>query len=241
MKKAIVVGATSGIGAALARRLAADGYRVGITGRRTEMLEKLKSEAPESYITKSFDVTETEKAISSMEELIGELGGLDLIVLSSGIGFLNEDLDFDFEQQVIRVNVTGFTNLVNFTYRFFEKQNSGHLVAITSIAGLRGSARAAVYHASKAYQSNYVEALQQRITKRKQQVRITNVRPGFVDTALIDGLDMFWKQPLDKAANQIYKAIKARRREVFVTRRWNLLALGMKLTPAFIYDRLKIS
>ncbi len=241
MKKAIVVGATSGLGEGIARKLANEGYRVGITGRRKELLEKLKAENPSHFFIRTFNVIDTKDTIASMQALIDELGGLDLMVLSSGIGFLNEELDFDFEERLIQVNVTGFTNLINWTYQFFESQNSGHLVAISSIAGLRGSARAAAYHASKAYQSNYIEGLQQRVEKRKQNITITNIRPGFVKTALLDGGDFFWAMPVDRAVYQICNAIRKKKKEVFVTRRWKFAAFAMKITPSFIYNKMNFT
>ncbi len=241
MKRAIVIGATSGIGRALANRLVLDGYKTGITGRRVSLLQEIKNEHPEQIIYKSFDVIDTDNAIHTLKDLIDELGGLDLLILSSGIGYDNLDFDFDFEKDIIDVNVLGFTNIINWSYKYFTKQNRGHLVAITSIAGLRGRDRATAYHASKAYQSNYIEGLQHHVVKSKSPVRISNIRPGYVHTALIEGNDFFWTMPVEKVANQIYKAIKKQKKEVFVTKRWNILACLMQITPKSIYQRLKIT
>ncbi len=241
MKRAIVIGATSGIGEGLAKKLAADGYKVGITGRRSQLLEDLKKRYPEQFITKTFDVIDTEKSIKSIEELIGELGGLDLLILNSGVGYDNLDFDYQFEKNLIDINVIGFTNIANWTYRFFKEQGKGHLVAITSIAGLRGRDRATAYHASKAYQSNYIEGLQHHVVKSKSSVRISNIRPGYIRTALIENNDFFWTMPLEKAVNQIYKAIKSQKKEVYITKRWKVMALLMTITPKSIYHRLKIT
>jgi len=136
-KKAIVIGATSGIGRELATLLAENNYQVGITGRRTELLESLKKEKPDSFLWRAFDVTDTKATIEHLEALIAELGGLDLLVISSGIGDVNQNLDFEIEKQAINLNVVGFTAICDWSFKYFEEQKHGHITAITSIAGLR--------------------------------------------------------------------------------------------------------
>jgi short-subunit dehydrogenase len=238
MKKAIVIGATTGIGRGLAKLLIENDYKVGITGRRTELLEKLKSENPNSYIVKTFDVTNTDIAAGKLEELISELGGLDLLVLSSGTGDINDTLDFEIEKRTIDTNVIGFTRIVDWTFNYFAKQKYGHLVAISSIAGLHGSGRAPSYNATKAYQINYLEGLRQKATKLKQRIIITDVRPGLVDTEMAKGESLFWVMPVEKTVRQIFKAIKKKRKIVYVTKRWRLIAKILKLIPNSIYDRM---
>jgi short-subunit dehydrogenase len=109
MKKAIIIGATSGIGEGLAKILTDNKYKVGITGRRTELLETLKSQKPQDYFISSFDVSDTEIIDEKLSALVSELGGLDLLVLCSGTGDLNEILDFSIEKRTIDTNVFGFT------------------------------------------------------------------------------------------------------------------------------------
>ena len=137
MKKAIIIGATSGIGKELALILSNNGYKVGITGRRTQSLTELQNHKPESFIPKTFDITDETATESALTELINELGGLDLLVISSGTGDINESLDYSIEKGTIAVNVSGFTQAADFAFRYFEKQKHGHLAAITSIAGIR--------------------------------------------------------------------------------------------------------
>jgi len=144
-------------------------YIVGITGRRTELLNELKETNPNSFLTKTFDVIDIKTSIRKLEELITELRGLDLIILSSGTGDVNTNLDFEIDRKVIDVNVTGFTNILNWAYSYFEKQEFGHLVAISSIAGIRGSREAPSYNATKSYQINYLEGLRQKSKKLKNQ------------------------------------------------------------------------
>ena len=238
MKKAIIIGATSGIGQGLAKVLVENDYIVGITGRRTELLENLKSEKPNSYIVKTFDVTDTKVAVEKLEELTSELSGLDLLILSSGTGDINDKLDFEIEKRTIDTNVIGFTCIADWTFNYFEKQKFGHLVAISSIGGLRGSRQAPSYNATKAYQINYLEGLRQKATKLKTQIFITDVRPGLVDTEMAKGEGLFWLMPVEKTVRQIFRAIKKKRGIASVTKRWGLIAKILKRIPRPIYDRM---
>jgi short-subunit dehydrogenase len=238
MKKAIIIGATSGIGRGLAKLLADDNYKVGITGRRTELLNELKNKNPNSYFIKSFDVTDTKIAVEKLEELTTELGGLDLLIISSGTGDINEKLDFEIEKRTIDTNVTGFTCIANWTFNYFVKQKCGHLVAISSVGGLRGSRQAPSYNATKAYQMNYLEALRQKATKLKQPIFVTDVRPGFVDTDMAKGNGQFWVASVDKATRQIFNAIISKKKIVYVTKRWRIIATILKRIPRPIYDRM---
>ncbi|MDP3150644.1 MAG: SDR family NAD(P)-dependent oxidoreductase [Ignavibacteria bacterium] len=238
MKKAIIIGATSGIGKGLAKLLVVNSYKVGITGRRTELLEELKSENPNFYYVKTFDITDIIKVAEKLEELTAELGGLDLAVICSGTGDMNETLDFKVEKRTIDTNVIGFTCVADWVFNYFEKQKSGHLVGISSIAGLRGSRQAPSYYASKAYQINYLEGLRQKATKLKGQIFVTDIRPGLVDTEMAKGEGLFWVASVDKATRQIYKAIKKKKKIVYVTKRWGLIAKIIRLIPRPIYNRM---
>jgi len=236
MTKAIIIGATSGIGRGLATLLSKDDYIVGATGRRISLLEELKTEHP-SILIKQMDVTDCENAIQELKQLIAETGGLDLLVLSSGAGFINIDLDFEKEKVATETNVSGWTCIVDYVYKYFEKQKSGHLVAISSIAGLRGSRFAPAYGASKAYQMNYLEGLRQKAGSSKIPIVVTDVRPGFVDTAMAQGEGIFWVAPVEKACKQIYKAIRRKRKVVYVTNRWRLAAFVFRIIPRWLYER----
>ena len=238
MKKAIIIGATSGIGKGLAKILADNNYKVGITGRRTELLEDVKSQNPNAYFTRTFDITDTKIIVENLNALTTELGGLDLLIISSGTGDLNEKLDFEIEKRTIETNVTGFTCIANWTYNYFENQKSGHLVAISSVGGLRGSRIAPAYNATKAYQINYLEGLRQKAKKLNEPIFVTDVRPGFVDTDMAKGEGQFWVATVDKATQQIFDAIKQKKKIVYVTKRWRLIATILKRIPGTIYDRM---
>ena len=237
MNRAVVVGASSGIGEGIAKLLVRKDYIVGITGRRADLLNKIRNENPDKYTVKSFDISKTELIPQQLEELVDELGGLDLLVISSGTGNINFALDFSIEKRTIDTNVLGFTAVADWTYNYFEKKKCGHLVAISSIAGLRGNRHAPSYSASKSYQISYIEALRQKAYKSKCPISITDIRPGFVDTKMAQGTNLIWVSSVEKASRQIYKAIQRKRKVAYITKRWALIAMIMILIPAWIYNK----
>lgn len=238
MKKAIIIGATSGIGRELAKLLTENGYLVGITGRRTEILTEIEKENPKSYRIKTFDITEIEKIETKLTELTKEIGGIDLIILSSGIGDINVDLNFEIEKQTIETNVLGFTCVADWAFNYFEKQKFGHLVAISSIAGIRGNRQATSYNATKAYQINYLEGLRQKAKNLKMQIFVTDIRPGLVNTEMAKGEGLFWVASVEKASKQINNAIIKKKKIVYVTKRWGIIASILKIIPNFIYEKM---
>jgi short-subunit dehydrogenase len=238
MKKAIVVGASSGIGQQLAVLLAANDYKVGITGRRDQLLLNLQATNPEQFVVSVFDVTDIATVPLQLKQLTDELGGLDLLVLSSGTGKINPTLDTAVEQEINALNVAGFTAVANWTFNLFQKQGFGHFAAITSIAGIRGSRQAPAYFASKAYQINCLEGLRQKAKNTKLPIYVTDIRPGFVDTAMAAGENLFWVAPVEKASLQIYKAIENKRDVVYITQRWRIIAFLFWILPKAIHKKL---
>ena len=215
-----------------------DSYNVGITGRRTHLLNALKNENPDHYCIKSFDIKSSEDVPQKLKELVSELGGLDLLIISSGTGDINENLDFSIEKQTIDTNVSGFTLVADCAYNYFQNQKAGHLVAISSIAGLRGSRGAPAYNATKAYQINYLEGLRQKSKKLKLPIFISDIRPGLVDTDMAKGEGLFGVSPVNKAVKQIFQAIKQKKKVAYVTKRWRFIAILLKLLPRSFYDRM---
>lgn len=230
-RNAIVFGATSGIGRALSQLLVKDGYRVMITGRRLERLESLQATAPDSYLIRQHDITDVEDTGKLFEELPSVLGQVDLIIHNSGIGENNFDLEWDKDLPTLNTNVIGATRVYQLAYNYFKVQGHGHLAGITSIASLVGNRHVPAYHASKSFQSNYLESLWMKARKtKKASIRVTNILPGYVDTDIITG-ETFWMAPLDKASRQIYTGIRKKRRRVYITRRWGLVALMIRVLP----------
>jgi short-subunit dehydrogenase len=239
-KKAIVVGASSGIGEGLAAVLVKNGYKVGITGRRKENLLNIQQSAPENYVVKCFDVQQCDDSLTCYKALIEELGGLDLLIYSSGNGFENKDLAFDIELDTIKTNTIGFTNLVTYTFNYFKAQKHGQIAAITSVAGFRGNPDFPAYFATKAYLMNYIEGLRMKSIHEKLGIYITDLRAGFVKTGHVDPKKMIWATSVEVAAKQMFNAIKRKKKVVYVLKRWSLIAGFLKIVPRFIYDRLPI-
>lgn len=237
MKKAIIIGATSGIGKELAGVLSQNGYVVGSAGRRTHLLNGFKREVPDSFI-KSIDVSKTSEAISQFKELISEMNGVDLVVISSGVGFINHDLQWAQEKETIDVNISGFTAMANVAMHHFLSKGSGHLVGISSIAAIRGDGDFPAYNASKAFISNYMAGLRKKVSKTGASIVITDIQPGFVDTAMAKGEGLFWVASPLKAAQQIYNAIRRNKKHAYITKRWRVIGWLMKSIPEFIYNRL---
>jgi len=243
-KKIIIVGASSGIGKRMAEIYAEKGYRVGITGRRSELLEEICECYPGKIMNGCFDVT-GDQNIEQLQTLVDQLGGLDILVISAGTGEPSKELKWEIDRRILETNVKGFIEIANWAFNFFIEQGHGHLVTISSVAANRGSGRAPAYAASKAFQSTYFEGLS--IKSRKlalskriaQKVFVTSIEPGFVNTKMAHGGNrMFWIVPVEKAARQIIRAIEKKKRKAYISSRWWIVAKLMRWMPFFIYKRL---
>jgi len=237
MKKAIIIGATSGIGKAIAEILLQEGYLVGVTGRREDLFTAMQQQFTGRVFCKKMDVQELSTLASICNELVNQMGGMDLLVISAGIGEGNKQLDFEIENDIIKTNIQGFTCIADWGITFFKKQGYGHLVNISSIAGIRGNGLAPSYNASKAYQINYLEGLRLNTIKSGYNITVTDVRPGFVDTAMAKGNGLFWVAPVQKAAEQIVEAIQQKRKVVYITKRWGLIGYFLKIIPFSLLKR----
>lgn len=237
MRKVIIIGASSGIGRALAQTMAADVWHVGITGRRAEMLDEVRNRNPKSFTTAVFDVTAPD-AITRLEELIGKMGGIDMLVFSSGTGDLDPALDVTIETRTNALNVEAFTSVMIFAYNYFLGRGGGHIAAITSVGGMRGMAVSPAYGASKAYQINFLEGLRSRSAKQKENITVTDLRPGLVDTDMMKGDKFFWVSSPQHAAQTMYKALRKGKRMQYVSPRWRFIGGLLNVMPRRLYDRL---
>lgn len=238
MKKAIIIGATSGIGKSLAELLLRKGYQVGVTGRREDLFQTIDVDEKSSMVSKMMDVQSILTLEEKCYELVHELGGLDLLIISAGIGEENGDLDFKIEHNVIKTNVLGFTCIADWAARYFKKQGFGHIVNISSIAGIRGGGGAPSYNASKAFQINYLEGLRINANQSNLPIYFTDVRPGFINTAMAKGEGLFWVAPVQKAAQQIFDGIEQKKNIIYITKRWRLIAYFLKIIPYSILKRI---
>jgi short-subunit dehydrogenase len=238
MRKAVIIGASSGIGKELAKILSKEGYIVGLAARRIELLKALQQNLETKTYIQYIDLCQVNEAMSNLNELIQEMGGIDLIIISSGTGYLNPSLNWKEEKETIDVNVTGFTAMVNVAVNHFLKSGTGHIVGISSIAALRGSGQCPSYNASKAFVSNYLEGMRCKLKKMNADILITDIKPGLVDTAMAKGEGLFWVAPPEKAAIQIYRKMKHKKETAYITKRWGIIAFLVKVMPNWLYHKL---
>ena len=230
--KAIVIGSSTGIGFELAKTLDEAGYALGICGRNVEKMQRLSRELRRPATIEFLDLQNLDEAAEALRRLIQKMEEVDLIVINSGVGGANYDLDWQKEKLVIDVNVAGFTRMMIEAFNYFEKRGGGKIAAVSSIAGLRGFWHSPSYNASKAYMSNYMQAMRSKAAHLRLPIVVTDIVPGFVLTPLTEGKpSMFWVASAQKAARQIYAAIDEGKNYVYVTRRWRIVGWVMKLFP----------
>ncbi len=238
-KKIIIIGATSGIGESLARLCVDKEYVVGATGRRVDRLESMKKDLGNYFHYNEMDVTDHDKSKEQLNDLIHQMGGMDIIVLNAGISNYPAASITAMEQKIIDVNVSGFVQLFGEAFQYFRNQGYGQIVGVSSIASLFGSSRAAPYSASKSFISTYMQAYRQRSNNLRENIIITDVKPGFVKSEMTEGKKgMFWVGETDKAVKQMLKDIEKKKSYSYVTRRWRLVAWLLKLTPNWVLDRI---
>lgn len=251
------MGATSGIGQEVARLLAANGYEVGIAGRREERLVQMEQATPGIVTHRQIDVTK-EDAPTELQKLIEELGGMDLYFHSSGIGWENVALDADKELKTVETNGVGFVRMVSAAYNWFaeqradeakqraegdeqradDKERKARIACITSIARTRGLGAAPAYSATKRMQAHYLECLSQQARMRHLNIGITDIRPGFVATDLIAGSHFPLQLKAEDVARTIVRAIERGSEVVTIDWRYRLLVAAWQLIPRWLWVRL---
>lgn len=240
MKRAIIIGATSGIGQEVAKCLLLEGWQIGIAGRRQSALETLQRVAPDQIKIQALDVTQ-EDAAEKLNMLIDKTGGMDLFLLSSGIGFQNMKLDMEVELNTARTNVEGFTRMVDTAFAYFRKNGGGHLAVISSIAGTKGLGVAPAYSATKRFQNTYIDALEQLAHLQKLKIHFTDIRPGFVSTDLLnDGKHYPMLMKAEIVGRHIARALKHKRRVIVIDWRYRILVFFWKMIPRWIWKRLPV-
>ena len=255
MKKAIVVGASSGIGMEVARLLLKQGWKVGVAARRIDLLKTIGD-----VETEQIDVTKPEAtqqlqhliervggmdlffyATQQLQHLIERVGGMDLFFYASGIGKQNRELKEDIELATVETNAVGFTRMIGEAYRYFAQQGHGHIAAISSIAGTKGLGPAPSYSATKALQNVYLQALEQQANARGLNICFTDIRPGFVDTALLNGN---FKYPMmlkpEAVAREIVHAINRNQHVRIIDWKYRILTALWRRIPKCIWRHLKL-
>lgn len=238
--KIVIVGATSGIGYETALLYIQEGWTVGIAGRRADLLEKIQKIAPQHIFIQPMDITQPD-APEKLMQLVERMGGMDIYLHSSGIGYQNYALDCQTEMQTVETNAAGFTRMTTSVFHYFMNQGHGHLAVISSIAGTKGLGIAPAYSATKRFQNTYMDALEQLACMKKANIHFTDIRPGFVATALLNNGKHY---PLmmrpQTVAFSIKKALEKRKRVVIIDWRYQLIVAAWKLIPRLIWKRLRV-
>lgn len=245
-QRAIVVGASSGIGEEIARQLAADGVAVALVGRRTAELERvaavLRAGSGKQVLVATHDVTEASSIAGCFTALVAELGGLDLLVYAAGIHHVPQESEYDLaaDRAQMEVNVLGAMAWTSLAAARFEAARAGTIVGISSIAGERGRRTMPGYTTSKAALSTWLEALRNRVSR--YGVNVVTVKPGFVDTAMTRHLTRKPMMiPVERAAKLILAtARRGGSRTAFIPWQWGLIALVLRHIPSSIFRRLDL-
>jgi NAD(P)-dependent dehydrogenase (short-subunit alcohol dehydrogenase family) len=247
-RRAIVVGASSGMGAALVKQLASEGYRVAALARRKAELDALAAAcAPLAAASGGavFPVVHDAAQLAAVpplfERVVRELGGLDLFVYAAGVmpKIGKEQYDTAIDREILAVNLDGAIAWSNECANYMRAQRRGTLVGISSIAGDRGRKGNPVYCTSKAALNTYLEALRNRLSE--SGVHVCTIKPGYVDTAMTQGMDkLFWLISPEEAARQILAAARNRVNTRYVPLRWAAVGTVLKLVPSFLFRRASI-
>lgn len=240
MKRAIIIGASSGMGREVARILLAEGWRVGVAARRTAPLRELEIANPKQVVSADIDVND-EEAPAKLLSLIERLGGIDLYFHAAGVGWQNPQLDLTVELDTVRTNGMGFTRLVDTAFGYMATHGGGHIAVISSIAGTKGLGPAPAYSATKAFQNTYIQALEQLANARRLPIRFTDIRPGFVDTPLLAGGHYPMLMSSTAVARQIVRAVNRRRHVRVIDWRYRGLVFFWRLIPNVVWRRLALT
>ena len=236
VRKIVIVGATSGIGRSLALGYLSRGEIVGVTGRRTESLEEIKALYPGSAFYRTMDVQD-DGCLDAMGELIGEMGGMDVMVYCAGAGTQNPALDMEVEMNAVRTNVDGFMRAVIYSFNYFKERRSGQIVDISSLSAVRPVRHSPAYGSTKRYQAHYMSCLAWKSNHDRLGIKMTTIFPGWIKTDMLK-YDYPIVISLEKGTRIIMRAIDRKRRKAMVPWWWSIAAGAWKLIPNFIYERL---
>lgn len=244
MKTAIIIGATSGIGREVAIRLVKDGWKVGITGRRTEALEAFRSQyGADKVFISTMDVTRDDSLLA-LDSLLEQTGAPDLFFCASGVGYQNRDLNLEKEIRTVRTNSEGMVRMVDHFIDYVRSHKTSyvqkaHIAVITSVAGVVALGTAPAYSATKRMQSTYLSALAQLSRMEDIPVRFTDIRPGFVATDILNP-DKHYPMLMSKgkATDHIMKALKRKRRVYTFDWRFRVATFLCRLISRGIWERI---
>ena len=249
-KHAIVVGASSGIGKALAEQLLKQGVSVAMVSRRREPMEELRitnyelrkdgNTRGEAFVYQH-DVLDYDKTESLFQQITHDLGGLDLVIYSSGVMQSVEEHEYSFakDREMIEVNVIGAFAWLDEAAKRFERTKSGTIVGISSVAGERGRRANLAYGTSKAALTTFLEGLRNRVSR--YGIKIITVKPGFIDTEMTRGKPgLFWLISAEEAAKQILRDARRGQEIIYVPAKWRWVAMALRSVPSFLFRHLNV-
>jgi Short-chain dehydrogenases of various substrate specificities len=229
-KKVVIIGASSGIGKQIAINYINSGAKVALAARRQDKLKEIQALNPSNVVCKVIDITQ-DSAQEDLKQLIDLLGGMDLFVLCSGVGWENITLEYQKESQTVATNALGFTRMVVCAYNYFSKQGYGHIAAIASVAGRRTLYLAPSYCATKCFDIMYLRALDQIAKKTHLNIKITTILPGFIDTDLLKSRQYPLTCSVEKGGRIIFQGIEKSKRRVFAPFYWKYITWLMRIVP----------
>lgn len=240
-KRVVIIGASSGLGRRLAEFFIRDGWRVGVAARNINALKELKSIDPGQVEISVIDVTDP-NADKRLLDLIHEVGGIDIYLHCVGILPEETTLENDVQCKVVDTNATGFVRMISTVFEYYRKSGvNGQIAAISSIAGYRGLEALPAYSASKAFDSIYLEALSQRAHNLKLKINITDIKPGWTRTPLLEnGKKYLFEMDADKVAFLIYNSVIRKKKVAVIGRRWKVITSIERLVPAPIWRKIHI-
>ena len=245
LRSVIIIGATSGIGRAVTERLVAEGVRVGIAGRRDDRLKEIQEQLGAERVSyRVMDVTEASATVA-LDELIAEVGAPDALLYASGIGKQNPTLDADIELRTVETNCVGMVRLVDHFVNYvkrepaYSKKHKAHIAVITSVAGTMGMGPAPAYSATKSMQSTYLVALSQLIRMERLPITLSDIRPGFVRTEILNPEKHY---PMviscERAAQYIIKGLARRKRIITFDWRYRCIVFFWRMIPRWLWERM---
>lgn len=243
MKRVILVGATDGLGKALAEYYASRGFWVTILGRAPEKLDELvaalKSRHPDATVNGVVcDLRDVSRRQAAFQEALEVSRHCDVFIYVAGVMPAGDGVTCSFtdDGEMLEVNTVAAIHLLGLAANYFRTAKTGRLVGISSIAGDRGRKGNPAYGASKAALTTYLEGLRNRLAP--YGVTVTTVKPGFVGTRMLAGrAGLFWVAPPDEAARVIARRVERRDEVFYVYRRWALVALALVHLPRFLFKR----
>ena len=239
--KVFITGASSGLGAALARHYAARGATVGLAARRKPLLDELAAGLPGAHHVYALDVADAAALREAGEDFIDRAGIPDIVIANAGVSagtLAGEPGDLPAFRRIFETNVLGMVHTFHPFIGAMRAAGRGRLAGISSVAGIRGLPGAGAYSASKAAAIACLESL--RVELRGSGVKVVTVAPGYIETPMtaVNDYPMPFMLPADEAARRIARVIDAGRSHAVVPWQMAVVAKLLRLLPDAAFDAL---